>query len=242
MLQGGLVGRDAYTEYARTVASYGIVVVVPDHERLLFGQTALYAEQAQVRDIVPWIAAESARTGSPLAGRLDPASLLLLGHSFGGAAALSAVEGTCRVPFCIVAERDFPERPAEVKAAALYGTNLSSPTGDEVPSVNTQGVPVAFIQGSLDTATTPDETQLTFDRMTGGPRTIVTIEGADHFGLVNPGAFGTGNQPLDQAQSIRAAARWSAAYLLAALGNASANAYLTAGDAADPAVTVQSAP
>jgi predicted dienelactone hydrolase len=246
MLQGGLVERAAYTDYARQVASYGFVVVVPDHERLLFGQTALYAEQAQVRDITGWMTAENARAGSPVGGRIDAATLVLMGHSFGGATALSAVEGVCRLPFCIVAARDYPARPEQVKAAALFGTNLSSPTGDEVPFVNTQGVPVAFIQGSVDTATTPEETDETYARMSGGTKAIVTIEGASHFGLVDadaptaPGASSPA-QPLAQAASIEAAGRWTALTLLAFLGDPAALAYVTTtGDAADPVATVTS--
>jgi predicted dienelactone hydrolase len=244
MLQGGLVERSAYNDYARQVASYGFVVVVPDHERLLFGQTALYAEQTQVRDVAAWMESENVRSASPVAGRVDPSTLVLMGHSFGGATALSAVEGICRLPFCIVAERDYPERPPQVKAASLYGTNLSSPTGDEVPFVNTQGVPVAFIQGSVDTATTPEETNQTYARMSGGTKAIVTIEGAGHFGLVDadaetaPGG-GSPAQPLAQASSIETAGRWTALTLLAFLGDPAATAYVTTtGDAADPLAIV----
>jgi predicted dienelactone hydrolase len=246
MLQGGLVERSAYSDYARQVASYGFVVVVPDHERLLFGQTALYAEQAQVRDITGWMTAENARAGSPVAGRIDASTLALMGHSFGGATALSAVEGECRLPFCIVAARNYPARPPQVKAAALYGTNLSSPTGAEVPFVNTQGVPVAFIQGSLDSATTPEETDETYARMSGGTKAIITIEGAGHFGLVDPDAAtapggGSPAQPLAQAASIETAGRWTALTRLAFLGDPAATAYVTTtGDAADPAATVTS--
>jgi predicted dienelactone hydrolase len=242
MLQGGLVGRDSYSEYARSIASYGLVVVVPDHERLLFGSAGLYAEQAQVLDAVAWIKAETARSASPVTGQLDSATLLLLGHSFGGATALSAIEGTCRLPFCIIAGTDYAAPPVELKGAALYGTNLSSPTGDDVPFINTRGVPVTFIQGSRDTATTTQETALTFDRMSGGPKAIVTIEGADHFGLVNPGAGGTGEQPLDQSISLTTAARWAAASLLSFTGDAAASAYLATGDANDPVVSVRSTP
>jgi predicted dienelactone hydrolase len=246
MLQGGLVERSAYSDYARQVASYGFVVVVPDHERLLFGQTALYAEQAQVRDITGWMTAENARAASPVAGRIDASTLVLMGHSFGGATALSAVEGECRLPFCIVAARDYPARPPQVKAAALYGTNLSSPTGAEVPFVDTQGVPVAFIQGSLDTATTPAETDETYARMSGGTKAIVTIEGAGHFGLVDADAAtapggGSPAQPLAQATSIETAGRWTALTLLAFLGDPAATAYVTTiGDPADPVAAVRS--
>lgn len=248
LLQGGFTDKAYYADYAREIASYGFTVVVPNHTRLLFAQNQLYAEQAQVLDAVQWMRTESANAASPLAGRLDPSTLVLLGHSFGGVAALSSVEGICRLPFCIVGKRDYPSRPPEVKAAALYGTNLASPAGDAIPDIDTQGVPVAFIQGTQDTAATPDETAQTYALMTGGPKAIITLEGTDHFGLANmvngePAVEPKVKQTTAQAVSIETAARWSAQYLLAALGDSTAQNYVfRTGDAADPLVTVQSQP
>jgi predicted dienelactone hydrolase len=245
-LQGGLTDKGDYTDYASAIASYGFVVLVPNHERLLFGRDGLYAESAQVIDVAAWAKAEATRADSALAGLLDPSTLVLMGHSFGGASALSAVDGECRVPFCIVADRDYPARPPEVKAASLFGTNLSSPTGDAVPAVDTAGVPVTFIQGSSDVATTPAETDELFGRMTGARHTIVTVDGIGHFGLVDADAANApapGEAALDQAASIEVAARWTAQTLLAALGDAAATQYVTTnGDPADPQVTVKSQP
>jgi predicted dienelactone hydrolase len=248
LLQGGFTDKGYYADYARQIATYGFTVVVPNHTRLLFAQNQLYAEQAQVLDAVQWMRTETADASSPLAGRLDASTLVLLGHSFGGVAALSAVEGTCRLPFCIVEARDYPAPPPELKAAALYGTNLASPAGDEIPAINTRGVPVAFIQGAQDSAATPQETADTYALMSGGPKAIITIAGTDHFGLTNfvdgkPVVEPKVKQTTDQAVSIETAARWSAQYLLAALGDPTAQNYVfTTGDAADPIVTVQSQP
>jgi predicted dienelactone hydrolase len=248
LLQGGFTDKGYYADYAREIATYGFTVVVPNHTRLLFGQNQLYAEQAQVLDAVQWMRTEAADPSSPLTGRLDPSTLVLLGHSFGGVAALSSVEATCRIPFCIVEDRDYPARPPELKAAALYGTNLASPAGDDIPAINTRGVPVAFIQGAQDTAATPRETADTYALMTGAPKAIITIAGTDHFGLTNfvngePAVEPKAKQTTEQSVSIETAARWSAQYLLAALGDATAQGYVfTTGDPADPLVTVQSAP
>ena len=73
LLQGANVGRAAYAGFARKVASYGFVVVVPDHTRVIFGVPGLYADGAEATWTVTWATAENARTGSPLRTRSTPA-------------------------------------------------------------------------------------------------------------------------------------------------------------------------
>src|SRR5687767_11722473 len=68
LLQGANVGRANYAGFARKVASYGFVVVVPDHTRVIFGVPGLYADGAEATWTVAWAAAENARTGSPVKG------------------------------------------------------------------------------------------------------------------------------------------------------------------------------
>ena len=54
LLQGADVDRDEYATYARTVASYGFVVVVPNHWRLVFVDYGLFSHQGQAIQTTIW--------------------------------------------------------------------------------------------------------------------------------------------------------------------------------------------
>lgn len=149
LLQGADVGRANYAGFARKVASYGFVVVVPDHTRVIFGVPGLYADGAEAAWTVAWAAAENARTGSPVKGRLDPGTLLLTGHSFGGAG-LGLSTGLSTPPFT---DQPVPA-PAQLRAAAFYGTNNAVPGSPVIPPV-ANIIPVALIQGAADGVGSP---------------------------------------------------------------------------------------
>ncbi|MET9621983.1 alpha/beta hydrolase [Streptomyces sp. NPDC006464] len=241
--QGANVDKSHYEGYARTVAAFGFVVVVPNHVRSVFGIPGLWASADQGLTTVAWSKTENTRTGSPLANRLDPASFALLGHSFGGAAGVATVQGQCAAPFCF----GLPPgavKPAELKAAAFFGTNNVPPGGGPVAPVNNT-VPVALIQGSADGVAAPAAAQATYDALTGTPKALVTVAGVNHYGITGvqnpPGAAPDPSpQTTDQVEGIRTSARWSALFLKAALGDAFARSYVHFwGDGADPAVTVQ---
>lgn len=243
--QGANVDKSHYEGYARTVAAFGFVVVVPNHVRSVFGVPGLWASADQGLTAVAWSKAENARAGSPLAGRLDPASFALLGHSFGGAAGMATVQGQCAPPFCF----GLPPgavKPAELKAAAFFGTNNAPPGGGPVAPVNNT-VPVALIQGSADGIAAPAAAQATYEALKGTPKAMVTVAGVNHYGITGvqnpPGAVPDPSaQTTDQVEGIRTSARWAALHLKAALGDAFARSYVRYwGDAADPAVTVQQA-
>jgi len=244
LLQGANVSRANYARYARATASYGFIVVVPDHSRLVFGVPMLFAEEKQVTDAAAWMTVEDTRAGSPVAGHVDTANLVLLGHSAGGAAGLYAVEGTCMPPFCLVPPYT---RPAQLRAAALFGTNSAVPGVPGADPIETAGVPVALLQGSLDTRATPTAAQATYDALTGGPKTLITVLGANHYGITDT-ANPVGAQPdpsvptLDRQQSIATIARWSAMWLRAQLGDVAARFYVRfVGPHVDANVLVQRA-
>ncbi|OPC79656.1 hypothetical protein B4N89_00685 [Embleya scabrispora] len=242
LLQGADVPRAAYARYARTVASYGFIVVVPDHERIVFGRPMLFAEERQVDDAAAWMAAEDGRAGSPVAGGVDTANLVLLGHSAGGVAALYAVEGTCKPPFCV---DPTDARPPQLRAAALYGTNSAAPGVPGADPIETAGVPVALIQGSLDGRASLAAGQATYDAMSGGGKALIVLDGANHYGVTdtqNPvGALPDANIPtLPQEVSVDTAAKWSAMWLRARLGDAAAGFYVyVVGDLVDANVRLQ---
>ncbi|MCU0655914.1 MAG: alpha/beta fold hydrolase [Polyangiaceae bacterium] len=91
LLHGNGYHWDDYDQLGSLLASQGMVVVIPQfvtgflgacgggsstQQRFLFGVRA-----------ARWALEESAKSGSKLQGRLDPAKLVLVGHSWGGAAA-----------------------------------------------------------------------------------------------------------------------------------------------------------
>ncbi|MEU4169250.1 hypothetical protein AB0F46_20545 [Streptomyces sp. NPDC026665] len=241
--QGANVDKSHYEGYARTVAAFGFVVVVPNHVRSVFGVPGLWASADQSLTTVAWSKAENTRADSPLAGRLDPASFALLGHSFGGAAGLATVQGQCEPPFCF----GLPPgavKPAELKAAAFFGTNNVPPGGGPVAPVNNT-MPVALIQGSADGVAAPSAAQATYEAMKGAPKALVTVDEVNHYGITDvqnpPGAAPDPSpQTTDQVDGIRTSARWSALFLKAALGDPFARSYVRYwGDIADPAVVVQ---
>ncbi|MFI6817506.1 alpha/beta hydrolase family protein [Nonomuraea sp. NPDC050328] len=234
LLQGGNVPKESYTRFAKTVAGFGFAVAVPDHRRAVGPVTGLFPESLQLQATVDWATAENTRAGSPFAGRLDPGRLVLLGHSFGGAAGLFSLGNACTPPFCF---GPVYQRPAALRAAAFYGAS----TG--VPIANA-GVPVALVQGDADGVNLPATARATYDALAAPPKAYVTVHGANHFGLTDtqtpPGARPDPvPQTLSQDDSIDAAAKWSALFLRAGLGDPLAAAYVHGfGDAADPLVTV----
>ncbi|GGV18460.1 hypothetical protein GCM10010182_44860 [Actinomadura cremea] len=240
LLQGADVDKSAYAEYARAVAGYGFVVVVPNHRRVIFGRSGLFAETAQASWTVAWARDEDARAASPLKNKIDTGSLVLLGHSFGGAAGLTLTTGACAPPFCAAPAA----RPAELKGAALFGTNNSPPGGTGGPPVaNT--VPVALVQGTADGIAAPAAAEGTYGAIQSPPKMLVSVTGANHYGITdaqNPAGAAPDPSPqtVSQETGIKASARWSAMFLRTVLGDTWSGVWLWGvGDAVDAAVTVE---
>jgi predicted dienelactone hydrolase len=149
----------------------------------------LFTSQRVVPDVLASMTAADADPASPLYQMVDTSNLGVSGHSFGGAAALYTVEGSCNPPFCF---GPFFVRPPQLKAAAVYGVNTVNPAG-VLLDVNTSAAPVALLQGSVDGRATPDKAALTFGLMET-PKALVTFDGLNHWGIAdaqNP----PGNQP-----------------------------------------------
>ncbi|MBW9209683.1 hypothetical protein KV100_08440 [Mumia sp. zg.B21] len=242
LMQGAQVHRMHYAAYARAVAAYGFVVVVPNHKRLVFFDSDYYPSQKMPAQAIDWMAAENATASSPLAGRIDTDTLVLLGHSFGGAAALGVAEESCGIPFCTTLGFSLPD---EVKAASLFGTNNKSPLLGSSASMDNQ-IPVQLVQGTVDGVALPADAETSYTKLENGPKQIVRVAGANHYGITdtqNPaGADPDASvQPISQAASIATSARWAATFLKAQLGDGAAADYVySTGDAADPGVTVTS--
>ena len=183
-LQGGLVDKSLYSGFATELAGAGYVVVVPNHFQTLIPglPPQLFSSQHVVTAVLASMTAADANPASPLYQIVDTNNLGVSGHSFGGAAALYAVEGSCNPPFCLP---PFPPyiRPPQLKAAAVYGVNTVNPAGILL-DVNTSAAPVALLQGSVDGRATPDKAALTFGLLET-PKALVTFDGLNHWGIAD---------------------------------------------------------
>lgn len=242
LLPGSRVAPSQYSEFAWFVASYGFIVVVPEHIRSLpsIGFTGFLPEASQINDVLAFMVEENSNPASPIAGTVDLDKLALLGHSFGGAVGLSAIDNSCIAPLC---EGQF-QRPKQLQAGIFFGTSIAIGTRQHLPTRN-QGIPTALIVGSKDGLVFPELTQADYDLIQNPPKALITVEGANHYGIANTnnplGARPDPNSPmLSQEQSIETIARWSAIFLRAyVLDDAGALDYLhNTGDTLDENVTV----
>jgi dienelactone hydrolase len=243
LLQGADVGRGHYAGFAGRVAAYGFIVVVPDHQSPGFAGPGLYAEQSEAAEALAHMAAEDANPASPVAGAVDAERLVLLGHSYGGLCGLNVLRGVCEPPTCIGLSF---ERPEQLVGAAFYGTNAALPfVGSVILAIQNDGIPAAFVQGTLDGKALPEDTQEAYGLVQDPPKAYVGVIGANHYGICDAndpeGAQADPNPPaLDQGIAVETIARWSALFLRAfALGDAAALEYVTVvGGPADPNANV----
>ncbi|MFF5032289.1 poly(ethylene terephthalate) hydrolase family protein [Nocardia salmonicida] len=240
VLPGADVKREYYGRFATELAGYGFVVVIPEHYPLPFVDRSLASEYS-LTDIAAWAHAQPGDPSSPVRTVIDPETLVAAGHSFGGATALYAAANRCQLPFCFgVSYR----HPPELRAIVGHGTNTT--IGASVDPVRVNDIPTMLINGTLDGVSEPVEAYDTFTRLTGAPAAaFVRLVGANHFGLIDqnnpPGAvpdLHESTMPRDQ--SVYAAARWTALWFRAQLGDAEARECIDrAAAGSDPTVTIE---
>jgi dienelactone hydrolase len=245
LLQGALVDKLFYSNYAGLVARYGFIVVVPNHKRSVNTPqgtlTGLLPETSQINVVLSQMANENLNPSSPIEGIVDTQKLGLLGHSLGGAVGLSAIANRCLVFLC---EGSFA-RPEELKAGAFFGANLRDQVTEEFIPINNSGIAVALLQGDRDSRALPLRAEATYNNIQTAPKSLITVLGANHFGIANvnkpSGAIPDPSNPsLPQGVAIETVARWSALFLRAnMLGDRDAFNYVfNTGDAIDANVIV----
>lgn len=250
LLQGGRVDKFYYKGFAKQVARYGFIVVVPNHLNTFsipgFSAEGLFAEQQQMYDALAFMTDENADPASPLFGRVDTATLVMLGHSYGAACTIEALQNKCEYPLCV--EGGTFERPAELKAVALCGIN-SKPRGKPgdytIYPVANNGLPMAIVNGKIDNNAKYNVTKKTYELIEDPPKMVVFIDGANHYAMCDmnnpPGPGSDPNNPtMRQEDSVETAARWCALFLRAyALNDSAAEQYVTInGKYLDPNVEV----
>lgn len=244
MLQGALVDKADYANYASQVAGYGFVVVVPNNFRTApdpTGQefTGLIPEQQQVQNILTEMVTENSNINSPVNGLVDTKTLGLLGHSLGAFVSLSAAqEEFCFPAVCTPAYQKPPELKAVINYAGAFG---NTQTQTFLP-LNNGDTAIGLIAGTQDGVGIPFITNETYKQVQNPPKVLITVVGANHYSITNEdNLIREPNRPtLEQSIATETIARWSGLFLRAHLLNdrdAFDYVYNT-GDALDNNVTV----
>ena len=259
LLTGANVDKSNYSTYAETVASYGFAVVVPNNIRTIDlpspapDITGNLAELSQINEVFDYLRTPE----SPIDDAIDPDTLALLGHSFGGAAGLYALQGGSNTPNSPFGEFD---RPEELAGGIFFGTDLRPSLGSgqpspPVPLIDNNDLPTGLILGSNDGISDPAETRETYDQIEDPPKALITVEGTNHFGITNkndplnppttpeevpPITPETNPQEIPQPIAIDTIATWSALFLRATvLEDADAYEFVfETGDELDGSVSV----
>ncbi len=239
LLQGALLDKAEYTNYAQTVASYGFVVVVPNHIQSFpeFGLTGFFSEVSQIEDTLNYLERENVNPTSRLNRILNTESLSLLGHSQGGAVSLSAIGDYCLPFLCNEIEFALPE---EVVAGVFYGAFLRNFEGEFLP-IDNQDIPLALISGSRDGVSTPEEILASYQLIQDPPNALITIEGANHYGITNEDNSRDPVRPtLEPDVANETIALWTSLFLRAnVLGdNDAADLLYRTGDSLDDNVSI----
>lgn len=205
LLQGAFVDKEYYSQFAQGVASYGFVVVVPNHAGLITNMSV-------ITDVLAHMKLEDADSDSPLYGIVNTNMLAVTGHSMGGVAALFSINSYCNF-FC---DPDVGfERPQELKAVIAYGSSAGP------LDIENTGIATAIMAGDLDTGEA--FRWATYDTLEY-PRAYINIHGANHFGLADIGEPpGATLDPDEEVQSLPQAitatrfAYWTGQFLRAFL-------------------------
>ena len=221
LLQGALVDKSNYSEYATAVASYGFTVVVPNHFNDNYAPPGFpegfYSEQQQINETLEFIKSENTNLDSPIYQQVDIDSMVLLGHSYGGIVGMNAIEGNSIYPY----SNGEYTNPEELIGGVFYGSDynqLNSYLGqpEETQPIDND-VPIALIGGSLEGIATIDNIKETYDRLENSPKSFISISGGNHYSITNTSDDfpipDPNNATLDREQGVELLALNTVAFL-----------------------------
>ncbi len=215
MLQGALVDKADYSSFASQVASYGFLVAVPNHLRIISSDftPALFTTQEVINDVLAFMEEQNTNNDSLLEGKIDVDNIGLLGHSFGGSVGLAAIQGDCLPIICTTTFA----RPEALKAGIFYGTRVGGQDIlSPVPPIFNDIIPIGLIGGTLDGVISINKVLETYEQIQEPSKIVVSIEGANHYGITNDDSSRDRIRPiLEQEIATEIIARWSALFLRA---------------------------
>ncbi len=171
-LQGFDVDKSCYSQFARQLASYGFLVLVPNHRPA--GRPFFAPELEQISKILTSFTVESKNSHS-LNENLDIQRIALLGHSAGGLTGLQALQNILPVQ-----ENKKDNLLPKLVGGVFYGSQLTG-----VQMKKKKEVPIALISGSLDGIVSPKLTKETYQNLQSIPKAFITIKGTNHYGITN---------------------------------------------------------
>jgi dienelactone hydrolase len=206
---------DNHVVLARTLASRGMVVLLPDIP-CGFSGCDHQANARQVRAILDWAIAENAGPGA-LAGRVDTSKVALLGHSFGGLAVFLGARMPGLSALVLYDPKDYG-RVARDDADQL-----------QVPSAHLMATVRGACNDDWGTAVYP---------LTTAPHLRARVVNAGHCDVEDPGdnlcPFGCGAGDIRTSRTFR---RYAVSFLGCVLKGDGAYAPYVGGDALDQDVT-----
>jgi dienelactone hydrolase len=166
----GLGGYRQQSSFLTTaLASWGFVVAAPEHRSrdltaVLEGRLAAGPSDVDdLRQTIALLAAESARAGSSLQGRVDATRLALVGHSAGGGAAFQLAD----------------DPSAGVDAVVGLAPAISA----EQPALR-RPVPSLTLAGTGDVVIPPSRVDVAWQAV-ASPKRLVTLGGVTHLGFMD---------------------------------------------------------
>ena len=205
LFQGGNVHSSFYSKYAARIASSGYAVYVGNRCTTFIVQYFIYPPASLGNKALALAKEQNIDSSSALLGKLDTTKVGFLGHSLGGVVAIYAMNNICEFPFCD-SEYSFM---SEVKGGIFYGSGLGSNFNKSRYFVNQttgKGIPVGYIQGTLDGANKPATGRASYENSIA-TKVYFSADGMNHYGITdsnNPfGANPETNSPtIAQSDSI----------------------------------------
>ena len=189
---GFLCPVDRYRSTAAHLASWGIVVILPETQGGLFpSHPALAADLVASLD---WLAAEGDREGSFWSGAIDGTERGLLGHSMGGGAALLAAAADPRTDaVCVL---------------AAANTNPSS-----ISAASSVRCATRLIVGEEDSIVPPASTVPMYENLPGSRQEIVVL-GGFHCGFIDQPIIFCDSGAISRGEQLDVVHREMAEFLL----------------------------
>ncbi len=223
---GADVPWDNYNLIAQQVADYGYVVIVPqprvyDIAFPGFSFNFTVVSPAVIVQAKNELLRLNSLSSSPLYNLVDANNFAILGHSLGGTNAMIVASSNASEIcsdfnqlaslYCFGYGSNIPIPDSEVfgpslKAVVGYGSSLVSRVtfapGIPVTTVpvNTSGLPVAIVHGSLDGRSLYPDLITSYDTL-GTPKALINLTGANHYGMNDNNTYVSVPDPNPQVRS-----------------------------------------